>query len=357
MQKIQTIVFILIRHGYSEHEIEEAVLHRKPVASRALYTLIERRLQEGLGWPDRTYNNSGTAMSSTTVGAATGDGSSDVVILDKLDRHEPLLPGRRAPPQQSTSSMSNPRKLSREKSAYASDEQLLSRANAGGLTQEALSELVPASRLASRKLYHDIVVRKPSAGGSHGDSIDEHIGSRRMINSNSLSPIKPSLITQRNNILTLQQQQKMKPRSLPSSSLDHANQNGFHISHDPHGSRTSKNHSRTSHVENSRKPQQQQQQHSPVRYNHSKLNFLFFFIPWHITVFRTVSTTSCLFRLSLDDTPEDHNNQVLSPFLCCVPFICSYYSCFLYCKPIKCVLLLNVFFYFVKLPYRREGRK
>ena len=29
----------MIRHGYSEHEIEDAVLHRKPIAARALYTV------------------------------------------------------------------------------------------------------------------------------------------------------------------------------------------------------------------------------------------------------------------------------------------------------------------------------
>ena len=55
----------------------------------------------------------------------------------------------------------------------------------------------------------------------------------------------------------------MKPRSLPSSSLDHANQNGFHLPHDPYASPTSKTPSRTSHIDHSRKSQQ----NSPVRYH------------------------------------------------------------------------------------------
>ncbi|CAF1238653.1 unnamed protein product [Rotaria sordida] len=269
--------YLAFKHGFTEQEIEEAVLYRKPIASRALYTLVERRLHEGLGWPDRTYNNSVTGMSSTT-GGATGDGSSDVIILDKLDRHEPLLPSRRVLPRQSSSLVNNPNKICREKSNYAFDEQLFVRANTGassitaGLTQEALNELVPASRLTSRKSYHDIVLRKTSAaGGTHGDLINEHIGTRRVINANSLAPIKPSITTQRGNILILQQQQqhhhqqqqKFKPRSLPNSTLDHANQNGFHLPHDPYGSRTSKNPSRTSHFEHPKK----HQQNSPIRYN------------------------------------------------------------------------------------------
>ncbi|CAF5060297.1 unnamed protein product [Rotaria magnacalcarata] len=55
----------------------------------------------------------------------------------------------------------------------------------------------------------------------------------------------------------------MKPRSLPNSTLDHANQNGFHLPHDPYDSRASKNPSRTSHFEHPKKSQQ----NSPIRYN------------------------------------------------------------------------------------------
>jgi hypothetical protein len=205
-------------------------------------------------------------MSTTTAG-----GSSEDIILDKLDRHEPLLPGRRVPSQQSPTATNNGSKLSREKTNYAFDEQVLLRTNTGisnltaGLTQEALNELVPPSRLASRKLYHDIVLRKNSGVGSAGDPTEDPVGTRRIINSNNLAPIKPTLTTQRGNILILQQQQqqKLKPRSLPSSSLDHTNQNGFHIPHDPYGSRQSKNPSRISHMEHPKKSQQ----NSPVRYN------------------------------------------------------------------------------------------
>jgi len=268
--------FFSARHGYTEQEIEEAVLLRKPIAARALYTLIERRLQEGLGWPDRTYDHSATGMSSTTAtGGTLGDGLSDEALLDKLDRHEPLLPGRRIQTQPSSAVTSNPNKLSREKSSYAFDEQLLLRANTvgssitAGLTQEALNELVPPSRLASRKLYHDIVLRKPSGAGSHVEPVDESSGTRRVVASTSLAPIKPSITSQRGNVLILQQtQQKVKPRSLPNSTLDHANQNGFHLPHDPYAaSRASKNPSRTSHVEHTRKTPQQS---SPVRYHPGK---------------------------------------------------------------------------------------
>ncbi|CAF4747122.1 unnamed protein product, partial [Rotaria socialis] len=166
----------------------------------------------------------------------------------------------------------------REKSNYALDEQIFVRTNTGGgggggstmtagLTQEALNELVPVSRIGSRKLYHDIVLRKSSAIGGQAELTNEHDGTRRIINTNSLVPIKPSVSTQRGNILILQQQQqqqhKMKPRSLPNSTLDHANQNGFHLPHDPYGSRASKNPSRTSHFEHAKKSQQ----NSPIRYN------------------------------------------------------------------------------------------
>ena len=268
------------RHDYTEREIEEAVLHRKPIAARALYTLIERRLQEGLGWPDRTYNYSATGMSTTTAtGGTMVDGLSDEVILDKLDRHEPLLPGRRPQTQQSPTATANtPQRLSREKSHYAFDEQHVLRTNhasndiTAGLTQEALNELVPASRLATRKLYHDIILRKPSGIGGRADQVDEQMNSRRMLNSNSLAPIKPSVPTQRSNFVLVQQtqqpqqQHKLKPRSLPNSTLDHANQNGFHLPHDPYASRVSKTPSRASHMEHVKKPQPT----SPTRYHPGK---------------------------------------------------------------------------------------
>ncbi len=242
--------------------------------------MIERRLQEGLGWPDRTYNNSGTGVSTTTANTM-GDGLSDVFVLDKLERQEPLLPGRRVVPQQSAAVANTAPRLSREKSNYAFDEHLLLRTNTAGggsitagLTQEALNELVPPSRLASRKLYQDIVLRKTSAVGSHAEPVDEQMGARRVVNSTSLAPIKSS-ITTRGNILILQQQQqqKLKTRSLPNSTLDHANQNGFHLPHDPYGSRASKNPSRTSHIDHSRKTQH----NSPVRYHPGKFNQSFDF--------------------------------------------------------------------------------
>jgi hypothetical protein len=70
----------------------------------------------------------------------------------------------------------------------------------------------------------------------------------------------------------------MKPRSLPNSTLDHANQNGFHLPHDPlagstSGTRTPKTHSRTSYVEYMKKPPQ----HSLVRYNPGKFKLKYVF--------------------------------------------------------------------------------
>ncbi|CAF2327643.1 unnamed protein product [Rotaria sp. Silwood2] len=271
------IRYLAIKYGHSEHEVEEAVLHRKPIACRALYSLIERRLKEGLGWPDRTYNNSVNTQSSpsTTGPMALVDGPSDM-ILDKLVRHEPLLPGRRMLPhlssQQTSPSTTNGQKAPREKSNFAFDEQVLLRTNinersiTNGLTQEALNELVPPSRLVSRKLFHDVTARKSSAIANNVDSIDEQISTRRVPNPNSLAPIKTTVTTQRGNIIV--PHQKLKPRSLPNSTLDHANQNGFHTPHDLLTStmgdnRTSKTLSRTSQVETLKKPQH----HSPVRYN------------------------------------------------------------------------------------------
>ncbi len=248
------------------------------------------------------------------------DDSNDVVILDKLDRQEPLLPGRRAPStQQSFASTNNANKLSREKSNYAFDEQHLLRTNTGGssiiagLTQEALNELVPASRLASRKLYHDIVLRNSSAAGNHVEATDDQIGTRRVVNSTNLAPIKSAVTVQRGNVLIVQQtqqSQKLKPRSLPNSSLDHANQHGFHLPYDPHAFRASKTASRTLHIDHSRKTQP----NSPVRYNPGKSNNSFIFSSFDYPY--TVSNSSDLFGLSLHDISEDHNHQVLTH--CCV---------------------------------------
>lgn len=293
------------RHDYTEREIEEAVLHRKPIAARALYILIERRLEQGLGWPDRNFNNSAAGMSSTTAtGNTIADGLSDEIVLDKLDRHEPLLPGRRPQTQQSpTAAMNNPQRLSREKSHYAFDDQNVVRTNhannsiTAGLTQEALNELVPASRLTSRKLYHDFVLRKPSAMGGRGEQADEQVTSRRMLNSNSLAPIKPSLPTQRGNVLIVQQtqqqpQHKLKPRSLPNSTLDHANQNGFHLPHDPYASRLSKTPSRTSHMDHTKKSQPS----SPTRYHPGKYP-MGHFLPHHHFIFFIEKKRSLLLRV------------------------------------------------------------
>lgn len=237
---------------------------------------------------------------------AMTDGASDIVVLDKLGRHEPLLPGRRVVPQhlhpQASPPIANGHKVSREKSHYAFDEQVLIRANTNvssttnGLTQDALNELVPTSKLVSRKLFHDAIVRKSSAVGSSIEQIDENIIARRGHNSNALAPIKPSVSTNRGNVI-VSQQQKSKARSLPNSTLDHANQNGFHLPHDPLAgatgdARTSKTLSRTSHIEQIRKPQQ----HYPVRYNASKSQLFFFFF---LCSLGSSKEFSCLYKICI----------------------------------------------------------
>ncbi len=255
----------MIRHGYSEQEIETAILYRKPAAARAFYISIEQRLQEGLGWPDKMYNESLTNTPLSIIDGVTGESSSDVMALDKLDRHEPILPARRKSPRQSSSLTNKTNKISPEKSNYVFDE-LVVRGNVGassitrGLTQEALNELGPQLRLTARK--------SSVIGSSHVGPTEIHVSSRRTTNSNSLAPIKSSLSPQRENILIVQSQQQptFKPRSVPNSTLDHVNQNTFHLSNDPNGSRASKAPSRMSHIEHTKKSQE----HSPVRYKPGK---------------------------------------------------------------------------------------
>jgi hypothetical protein len=180
------------------------------------------------------------------------------MVLDKLDRHEPILPARRKSPRQSSSLTNKTNKISPEKPNYVFDE-LVVRGNVGassithGLTQEALNELGPQFRLTARK--------SAVMGGSHASS-------RRTTNSNSLAPIKSSVSPQRENISIVQPQQQptSKPHSLPNSTLDHVNQNTFHLPHDPSTSRTPKVPSRISHIEHTKKSQE----HSPVRYKPGK---------------------------------------------------------------------------------------
>ncbi|CAF1628583.1 unnamed protein product, partial [Didymodactylos carnosus] len=259
------IKYLITKHGYTEHEIEEAVLHRKPVAARALYTLIARRLKEGLGWPDQTYHDN---IATTTV--STTEGCSDIVTT-KLGRGEPLLPRRRSITQQQM-------RLTREKSSYAFEDNVLLRGratNTPNLTQDAVNELfrtdvISPNRLTNRKLYHDIVLRKNSSRDrlSHDNNNDgdqDFSPSPYLGDKSSMIPSKRTSTTDsypKNNLLPLrrdvglsfkqrqqsqdyhppsitpqpqsQQQQngrlvllnqQTKPRSLPNSTLDHANQN------------------------------------------------------------------------------------------------------------------------------------
>ena len=246
-----------------------------------------------MGWPDRTYNNSVNTYSSTPAigGVALTDEVQETNTLDKLNRHEPLLPGRRAIPQvlpqQISPLTTNGPKYVREKSNYVFDEQVLVRTNtnvystANGITQDPSNESVPQSRLAPRKLSRPMFVRKSPAVGSNTNQTGEHIATRKVPDSTSLASIKNSMSTQRDNTIFSErhQQQKLKPHSLPNSILNHTNQDRVHLQHELSPSQvgatgsisTTKHLDRASDAERTKKPRSQ----SPVRYNASEFRFPF----------------------------------------------------------------------------------
>ena len=48
----------LLRHEYTENEVIDAIVYRKPIAIKAVYYLIDKRLKQGLGFPDGDYQPS-----------------------------------------------------------------------------------------------------------------------------------------------------------------------------------------------------------------------------------------------------------------------------------------------------------
>lgn len=45
------------RHDYAENDVIDAIVYRKPIALKAIYYLIEKRLNQGLSFPDPDFNN------------------------------------------------------------------------------------------------------------------------------------------------------------------------------------------------------------------------------------------------------------------------------------------------------------
>ena len=211
------------------------------------------------------------------------DNLSDGITFDKLGRQEPLLPSRRSVVQLfAQNGHPTGRRSSRDRSTVGFDEQVLLRPNQNGngilsgLTSEALQELVPASKLVTKKSFQDIVVRKPTGQSSSIDRSEESRSARRLQNGTNLTPIKPLLIAQRGNSVAPQPGTSTKPRSLPNSTLEHANQNGFHLPHDSYSNspgmiRTNKSVNRSSHMDPTKKASPQ----SPVRSNPGEFFFVF----------------------------------------------------------------------------------
>jgi hypothetical protein len=250
-----------------------------------LYCSIERRLKEGQGWPDCSHSNSvHTHGPSASAATSTANGSFDGLLLDKLVRHEPLLPGRRANESnlshQTSPSSAYGRRLSRERSNYRLDEELAGRLPSdsvqltSGLTQEALHELVSPRRLPSRQAARDVSLKNPGALSAKNVRANE-LSKSRQSNQSSVAapPTRQLLLTQRGTTDIYQNPlpSKVKPRSLPNSTLDHANQHGFQLPYDPLGCnpddpRIAKSQSRISHFETNGKSHQ----HSTIRNQSSK---------------------------------------------------------------------------------------
>lgn len=75
-------IFYFKRHDYSESEIVDAIVYRKPIALKALYYLIDRRLKQGLSYPDGDFkledvessaNKSNTKTNASINGAITNN--------------------------------------------------------------------------------------------------------------------------------------------------------------------------------------------------------------------------------------------------------------------------------------------
>jgi hypothetical protein len=53
----EIVLYLMQKHDYTEVDVYDAIVHRKPVALKAIYYLIEKRLKQGLTFPDSDYNN------------------------------------------------------------------------------------------------------------------------------------------------------------------------------------------------------------------------------------------------------------------------------------------------------------
>jgi hypothetical protein len=283
--RVRHVSCIDCRHGLNENEIEDAVRCRKPIAARALYTLIDRRLKADLGWPDRTFDCTATNKSSTGNIVDGNAALSARATSDKLDRHEPLPCARRVRRQCGSTVSYGNTGLSREKSQYRFDEhghlptQTIVCHRLDGLTADTGNQLTVMSRLEPRKLFHDNTQRQSSTGTSHRDVNDESMGVlRRTLNGHGLvpsrtSPIRPTGHEQQTNVVVVQSKPlTSKTRSQPSSLFDYTSPTGFHVTDESPGSRTPKPTNRPVHVEQWKKHSSNTSiRHHPGRFSHVSL--------------------------------------------------------------------------------------
>ena len=54
--RIFKYLYLYFRHDYTENDVIDAIVYRKPVALKAVYYLIEKRLKLGLNFPDSDFN-------------------------------------------------------------------------------------------------------------------------------------------------------------------------------------------------------------------------------------------------------------------------------------------------------------
>jgi hypothetical protein len=54
----EIVQYLIKKHEYTETDIVDAIVYRKPIALKAIYYLIEKRLKLNLGFPDTDYSSS-----------------------------------------------------------------------------------------------------------------------------------------------------------------------------------------------------------------------------------------------------------------------------------------------------------
>ncbi|CAF0801397.1 unnamed protein product [Brachionus calyciflorus] len=54
--KMEIVQYLVQKHDYTENDVIDAIVYRKPIALKAIYYLIEKRFKQGLSFPDPDYN-------------------------------------------------------------------------------------------------------------------------------------------------------------------------------------------------------------------------------------------------------------------------------------------------------------